>query len=854
METCNDAGTHEDYLVKQFVRSLKDNAFDCSTFDLLLYYGGQFEEINGGKDGIDCYVGGFAVGRYGLDLDLFGYFDLKDEVDKLGIKNWNGLWYVKLKNSTREEIVDDKGVMSMLSGVSDDYRHVDVFIEGGDISGVSAANREFENVTRECEGRDPDEILIDNNNGEESEGGEDDDYDPVESEGGGDTEVSLGDTNSGDDELNESRKKLKESRKKIREKDSVFSHIDDPEQNFNELEVSGNISEYEESDGYVNTDESEGDAETSKLKSKIKVYDPTCDHKTLEFQLGMRFDNGWVCRDALKTWAIENGKHIRFKRVSADQCEANCKSPCKWRVYGSIIGATKTFKIKTLGKNHTCSRDMNNKLVGSKWIATKYLNIFRLRPNISVEELKADLWERFSTRVGVDRLYKARSLAREMVRGSVDEHYGMLRRYLAELRRVDKDGRYELLVGEENIFKGLYIGISQLIGGFIRGCRPIIGLDGCFLKTYLRGILLVAVGKDGNNQMFSIAWAIVEIENQECWTWFLKLLFFDLGIQDGEGWTFISDQQKGLENAVANLEPNSIHRNCARHIYMNWKKIHKGSTLKSIFWRTVRATTVADFKMALLVMKKESAEAFQDFISRDFHKFCKAYFSTTPKSDALDNNISETFNGFILNARGKHIIHMCEEIRTSIMSRQVKKLELVKDSVEGICPNVRKKLEKLRFESRNCITFPAVGCKFEVQLHADRFVVDVEERVCACRVWQLTGLPCVHGICAIQYMGREVSDFVDDYYSVGKYLEAYEVGVEPINGHLLWPEVEGFTVKPPVVRKMAGRPKLKRKRAAEESDPKNPHKLRRHGQVIRCKNYGMEGHNSKTCGVYGTNT
>ncbi|XP_057790926.1 uncharacterized protein LOC131008040 [Salvia miltiorrhiza] len=28
METCNDAGTYGDYLVKQFVRSLKDNAFD----------------------------------------------------------------------------------------------------------------------------------------------------------------------------------------------------------------------------------------------------------------------------------------------------------------------------------------------------------------------------------------------------------------------------------------------------------------------------------------------------------------------------------------------------------------------------------------------------------------------------------------------------------------------------------------------------------------------------------------------------------------------------------------------------------------------------------------------------------
>ena len=31
VETCNDAGTHDDYMVKQFVRSLKNNAFDWYT-------------------------------------------------------------------------------------------------------------------------------------------------------------------------------------------------------------------------------------------------------------------------------------------------------------------------------------------------------------------------------------------------------------------------------------------------------------------------------------------------------------------------------------------------------------------------------------------------------------------------------------------------------------------------------------------------------------------------------------------------------------------------------------------------------------------------------------------------------
>ena len=52
------------------------------------------------------------------------------------------------------------------------------------------------------------------------------------------------------------------------------------------------------------------------------------------------------------------------------------------------------------------------------------------------------------------------------------------------------------------------------------------------------------VGKDGTNQMFPMAWAVVEGENQTSWTWFIQLLMRDLEISDGLSWTIISDQQK----------------------------------------------------------------------------------------------------------------------------------------------------------------------------------------------------------------------------------------------------------------------------------------------------------------------
>lgn len=68
----------------------------------------------------------------------------------------------------------------------------------------------------------------------------------------------------------------------------------------------------------------------------------------------------------------------------------------------------------------------------------------------------------------------------------------------------------------------MYICLTVIRELFREGCKKIIGLDGCFLKGLLKGQLLVAVGRDGNNQMLLIAWPIVQKGTNEPWIWFIE--------------------------------------------------------------------------------------------------------------------------------------------------------------------------------------------------------------------------------------------------------------------------------------------------------------------------------------------
>ena len=103
---------------------------------------------------------------------------------------------------------------------------------------------------------------------------------------------------------------------------------------------------------------------------------------------------------------------------------------------------------------------------------------------------------------------------------------------------------YKDTIPGKNLFVYFYVCFDALKRGQLEGCRKTIGLDGYFLKGLFKGELLVAVGRSGNNQMFPIAWVVVDQETKHSWTWFIEYLISDLELGNGVGLTIMSDCQK----------------------------------------------------------------------------------------------------------------------------------------------------------------------------------------------------------------------------------------------------------------------------------------------------------------------
>ncbi|WMV59842.1 hypothetical protein MTR67_053252 [Solanum verrucosum] len=402
------------------------------------------------------------------------------------------------------------------------------------------------------------------------------------------------------------------------------------------------------------------------------IHDPTA--KKVVWQLGMVFADVNEFRRAVSKYAVQ-------KRVQIEKCvnepkrvRCRCKEGCPWLLFACLDKTTNDFMIKTYNPKHSCNSTTRNYLCNAKFISTHFRKRINEQPNIRVFKLQELIRKKFKIHVGKTTVRRARAKVLKDIMGDHIVEFGKILDYKDELLRTNPGSTCVVKLGEPDalgrpIFQSFYICFDPLKKAF-QNCRKCIGLDGCFLKGVCRGQLLVAVAKDGNNQMLPLAWAVVEYEKKETWTWFIKLLKEDLGLGDGEDLTLITDMQKGLIGAILNILPLAEHRMCARHILANWAKDWRGLQRRQQFWSIAKSTFESQLRKNVAKMKLLGPEKMMDdLMYYNIEYWCKVYFNSQVKCDSVDNNMSECFNSWILAARHKTIITMLDEIRVKMMTR-----------------------------------------------------------------------------------------------------------------------------------------------------------------------------------------
>nr|XP_025669758.1 uncharacterized protein LOC112769454 [Arachis hypogaea] len=583
----------------------------------------------------------------------------------------------------------------------------------------------------------------------------------------------------------------------------------------------------------------------------------------VRLELGMEFTTRDAFKKGVRNYTLQEGRGVRYKKNDTTRCRVVCKNEdCPWMVFCSYSKPNGCWQIKTFNDDHTCERTFKNRCATRSWVTDILVKKVRKLPAFR----HCEVFNYFKAKTGIQlsrtTITRALGDARKIVRGDEAAEYAKLRDYAEELLRSNPGSTVKLGVSPmpngEGVFERFYVCLHGYKKGFVGGCRPLVGLDGAFLKTYYGGWLLCAMGQDANNHVYPIAWAIVHIENKDNWKWFLELLQEDIGDQTEHGWCFISDMQKGLIPALREVMPGAHHRFCAWHLWQNFQKQWKDSHLKSLLWKCVRAMTVQEFNGHMQSIKRvnEKAWAYLDKFPRQ--AWTRAHYKDFPKVDNVCNNMCEVFNAATKPYICKPVLTLLEDVRRYAMTSMARnKLKL--SSHMGYLPPIQQsRLAKERHYSRYYTPMwsgNAAEVMFEVHGEPHNVVVDLGNQTCSCRSWQLSGLPCRHAIAAISVMNGRPENYVHAWLTMGSYNKTYEYHINPVRGQQLWETSEYLHCLPPVRSKPRGRPShYARKKDQHEapvrgSQERTATKLKRKYGKFTCGTCGDVGHTTRSCRI-----
>ncbi|KAF1886644.1 hypothetical protein Lal_00045877 [Lupinus albus] len=331
--------------------------------------------------------------------------------------------------------------------------------------------------------------------------------------------------------------------------------------------------------------------------------------------------------EVLKDYVIQKGFEVKRLKNEKARVTAICAvEGCGWRIHASPTPDQVTYQIKTYNSVHNCIRTTKNSNATSVWIAKKLESKLVADPNMNYSSMKQELLEQHGLQPSSQmQLYRAK---RNVLRNSKGIHassYNDLPAWATLVRETNPGSKVTMEFARVTIdrnpqFKRLFVCLDAMKKGFVRGCRPWFGIDGCHLKGPYGGILLAAIALDGNNGIFPIAIAVVEVECKDSWRFFLTLLSETLHTipeWKDDKLTIMSDRQKGLKDAVSEIFPNAQHRFCCNHLLNNFKLRFKSSILTTEFWAVAMAYNETMFNKAIASMRRINNDAVEWLLDAD---------------------------------------------------------------------------------------------------------------------------------------------------------------------------------------------------------------------------------------------
>ncbi|CAA0811851.1 MuDR family transposase, partial [Striga hermonthica] len=183
-------------------------------------------------------------------------------------------------------------------------------------------------------------------------------------------------------------------------------------------------------------------------------------------------------------------------------------------------------------------------------------------------------------------------------------------------------------------------------------CPSVISIDGTHLRGHYKGKLLVVVAQTANKRLLPMAYALVDEESTNSWSFFLRNLrrfvVFDRQI------CVLSDRDVGLRSAIESLpdwqEPAAYHRICLRHLRSNVVTRFRSKKIQDWCWDLGSQLSKQKFRQTKEQLQEFNPDAYNYLFKIPLNQWT-LYRDEKRRWGTLTTNISESYNNILKGVR-----------------------------------------------------------------------------------------------------------------------------------------------------------------------------------------------------------
>ena len=244
--------------------------------------------------------------------------------------------------------------------------------------------------------------------------------------------------------------------------------------------------------------------------------------------IGQVFNSKADLQHAVKLYSISAHQEYVVVSLTTKLLVLRCKkveqSQCPWKLCAMVVKGTTSFTINKYNGMHKCvnpSLNWDHQQLDSNLVAPYIQGMIKTQFTLLVAAIQASILEKLRYQISYKKASKTKlkaltNLFGDFYKSYVESPHFFIAFELANPGCVVISKTFPGIMENIEIFQRVFWTFQPSIEGF-KHCRPVLSSDGTHLYGKYKGTLRIAMGCDGNNQLFPLAFAITEGEKIDSW-------------------------------------------------------------------------------------------------------------------------------------------------------------------------------------------------------------------------------------------------------------------------------------------------------------------------------------------------